>query len=123
MGLVDHLKSLYEIDRKSRKWGHQFFFHFLDSAKLFGSVFTIYKMLPNSYKYLKKLKNFILEFTRCLLMGNEDGQPKKLFSKGPSPVLIKKHKPNVPDEKRLQDVKLLPLKCKPRRCAFSNTTQ
>lgn len=33
MGYVDYfdqLKSLYEIDRKSKKWWHQIFFHFID---------------------------------------------------------------------------------------------
>ncbi|GFT68030.1 hypothetical protein NPIL_385791 [Nephila pilipes] len=56
-------------------------------------------------------------------MGNGGGQPRKRLSKGGISVLIKKHKSYVPDEKKLQDVKLLPTKCKPRRYAFCNTTQ
>ena len=124
MGFVDHfdhLKSLYEIDRKSKKWWHCIFFHFLDSAIV--NAFIIYKMLPNSDKELKIMKNFRLDIVRCLMMMGNEGEPRKRLSKGISPTTIKKHRLHVPDEQRYQDVKHLPVKCKPRQCAFCSTTQ
>ena len=57
MGFVDHfdhLKSLYEIDRKSIKWWHRIFFH---DASIVNS-FILYKTVMNGNLEFSTLEDF-----------------------------------------------------------------
>jgi hypothetical protein len=56
MNSVDHfvqLKSLYEINRKSKKWWHRIFFFFLDAVVV--NAFFLHKQFADTPM---KLKNF-----------------------------------------------------------------
>ena len=62
MGFVDrfdHLKCLYEIDRKSYKWWHRLFFHFLDVSVV--NAYILYNMLPDKCSDFKTMKDFRCE--------------------------------------------------------------
>lgn len=121
MGFVDHfdhLKSLYEIDRKSRKWWHRIFFHFLDVSVV--NSFILYTLLPDFQNDPKNLKDFRREIVIGLIsMGNE-GKTMKRKSSTPTHH-SKKQKYRVSDETRLKNADHLPVKCKPKRCAFCST--
>lgn len=121
MGFVDHfdhLKSLYEIDRKSRKWWHRIFFHFLDVSTI--NAFILHQMLFKGSGEKITVKDFRREIIRGLMsMGNEVIPRKRTASKITG--TIKKHKVHIPEEKRLQGVAHIPVKCKPRRCGFCST--
>ncbi|GFT13178.1 probable ATP-dependent RNA helicase DHX34 [Nephila pilipes] len=123
MGFVayfNQMKCLYQIDRKSMKWWHRIFFHFLDVAVV--NSYIIYQMLPVSQLELKTLKVFRIDIIRSLMMmGRLEVIPKRKFSD--PPILIKKHKPHVPVEKRLKNVGHFAIKCKPRRCAYCSTAK
>ena len=61
MGAVDKadmLKSLYEIDRKSHKWWHRIFFHFLDVAVVNASI--TFKQMSDESMTLKTFKRRII---------------------------------------------------------------
>ncbi|KFM77001.1 PiggyBac transposable element-derived protein 4, partial [Stegodyphus mimosarum] len=123
MGFVDHfdhLKSLYEIDRKSKKWWHRIFFHFLDVAIV--NSFIMYKLHPSSESELKVMKNFRLDIARSLMSLGSAGKLKHRVLKSSTPVTVKKPKQFVPEEKRIQNVEHIPKKCKSRRCAYCSTT-
>jgi hypothetical protein len=54
MNCVDHfdqLKSLYEINRKSKKWWHRIFFFFLDAAVV--NAFILHKQFTDTPMKLK----------------------------------------------------------------------
>lgn len=58
MGCVDKadmLKSTYELNRKSKKWWHRIFWHFLDVTIV--NSFIIYKQQkPDSQMHLKEFR-------------------------------------------------------------------
>lgn len=59
MGYVDkfdHLKSMYEVDRKSKKWWHRIFFHFIDVTTV--NAYIVYKDLEDETPPKMKLKDF-----------------------------------------------------------------
>lgn len=75
MGYVDKfdmLKSIYEIDRKAKKWWHRIFWYFLDAAVV--NAFVIFQKRANS-KTLS-LKMFRLAVVLGLV-GSESSCPKK----------------------------------------------
>ncbi|GBM15864.1 hypothetical protein AVEN_260138-1 [Araneus ventricosus] len=111
MGFVDHfdhLKSLYEIDRKSQKWWHRLFFHFLDVCVT--NAYILHTQLPDSCKSIevKTLKDFRINIiSHLMLMGDEGAALKRRSTTLPS-VAIKKNKPSVPEETRFQNVQHMP---------------
>lgn len=124
MGFVDHfdhLKSLYEIDRKSQKWWHRLFFHFLDVCVT--NAFILHKQLPDSSRNteVKTLKDFRREVIIHLMLMGKETPVSKRRSTSAVPVTIKKNKPSVPEETRLKNVEHMPIKCAQRRCALCST--
>ncbi|GBM01711.1 PiggyBac transposable element-derived protein 4 [Araneus ventricosus] len=124
MGFVDHfdhLKSLYEIDRKSQKWWHRLFFHFLDVCVT--NAYILHTQLPDSCKSteVKTLKDFRINIISHLMLMGEEGAGLKRRSTTLPLVAIKKNKPSVPEETRFQNVQHMPIKCPPRRCALCST--
>ena len=116
MGFVDKadmLKSFYEISRKSKKWWHRIFWHFVDVSIV--SLFT------NSCSLIKKvsLKNFRLSVADHLIevpiLSKQRGRPSL------KPLLIRQ-KPKVPDGARTGKVAHLPgIRNSRRRCAHCST--
>lgn len=121
MGYVDKLdmlKSIYEIDRKSKKWWHRIFWYLLDIS------------LVNSYVLFKKNSNFIdmgknlnlKEFKLAVslgLMGADANTPKRGRPFTPKHNLFKV---NVPQEIRYDSCSHMPTHGTSRRCAFCSTT-
>ncbi|GFQ72612.1 piggyBac transposable element-derived protein 3 [Trichonephila clavata] len=122
MGFVDHfdhLKSLYEIDRKSRKWWCRLFFHFLDMTVI--NAYILYNMLPNINADIKNVKTFRMEVIRSLVVMGKEGTSKK--RKLSSPVQMKAHKFNVLGDVRLANAQHLPVRSTSKGCTVCSTRQ
>lgn len=98
---ADILKSYYEVDRKSKKWWHWLFWHFLDTV------------LVNSYRIFTRktgkkitLKEFRLDVVVGLVGTNTTKQTpmRKRARFG-----LDKFKPHVPDELRFHRAKHMPV--------------
>ena len=119
MGYVDKadmLKSLYEIDRKSKKWWHRIFWHFLDVAVT--NAFIIYKEKCNNDFLLNTYRLAIVNALIGYKMPNKKGR-KSL------PSTFTGHKVNISNEKRFSLQPHLPITkpSKRSRCIFcSNKT-
>lgn len=116
MGYVnyaDMLKSYYEIDRKSHKWWHKIFFHFLDLSLV--NSFTLFK--ENSQGSTMNIKQYRLAVAAGLI-----GQPNP-SSKGrkPQKKTLNKFKINVPLEQRLSNASHMPQSCASKRCCYCST--
>lgn len=115
MGYVDKLdmlKSVYEIDRKSRKWYHRILWYFVDLSII--NSFIIFKQRAQSTA--PTLKNFRLSVAAGLI-----GAQQPVGSKKPAP--INHFKRNVPYEIRYDQCLHMPIHSNSRRCAFCSTTQ
>ncbi|KAL0830520.1 hypothetical protein ABMA28_002681 [Loxostege sticticalis] len=126
----DQLKGSYAVDRKSHKWWHRIFFHFLDCCVV--NAFLIYKELQSSSR--KDLSTLTLkEFRRSVYQGllapayvNKQ-RPESVNSNrssaasSPGPALIKRHKPTVPPEIRLECSRHQPERSTSRRCCKCST--
>lgn len=97
----DQLKGSYAIDRKSKKWWHRLFFHFLDCTVV--NAFILYKDLqenPDSSLEKLCLKDFRRQLYQNMLVPayiNRKRMLQKNPQSSPSPSLafIKNHKPEV----------------------------
>lgn len=124
----DQLKSTYAIERKSRKWWHRIFFHFLDCAVI-NSYITYKELKKTHHPELDQLS--AKDFRRSVYLGIlAPFQAKKLKSgtkhsisqpSSPLPVQIRKHKPSVPRELRLESSMHQPERSTSRRCAKCST--
>lgn len=113
MGFVDKmdmLKSLYEVDRKSKKWWHRIMFHFIDLALV--NAFILFKERSDGKSETLKL------FRLSVIMGLTGASVK---SKKGKPVPINNFKPTVAPEIRFDKCAHLPLHGKSRRCAECST--
>lgn len=127
----DQLKGSYAIDRKSHKWWHRIFFHFLDCCVV--NAFLIYKELQSSSRPdLDKLilKEFRREVYRGLLAPAYVRDKHRLDSvnsnrnsaaSSPGPAFMKRHKPTVPQEIRLESSRHQPERSTSRRCCNCST--
>ncbi|XP_053964120.1 piggyBac transposable element-derived protein 4-like [Anastrepha ludens] len=125
----DQLKSIYAIDRKSHKWWHRIFFHFLDCAVV--NAILVYKEIQKEHHpQLDQLDT--KDFRRSVYQGilapaqakNGKHSRRSLSGSGPSsplPVLIKRHKPSVPTELRTENNMHQPERSTSRRCAKCST--
>lgn len=126
----DQLKSCYSIDRKSHKWWHRIFFHFLDCCVV--NSFLIYKELRNTRPDLDNLtlKDFRRSVYQGMLAPAMVNKPRltgmnspRSTGSSPRPVLIKRHKPTVPEEVRLESSRHQPERTTSRRCAKCSTSK
>lgn len=104
MGYVDYadmLKSYYQIDRKSHKWWHRIFFHFLDVSLV--NSFILFK--DKSHGKTMTLKQFRLAVAAGLL-----GTPESTTLKGKKQLkkVLNKFKPNIPLEQRYSNACHMP---------------
>ncbi|XP_046685368.1 piggyBac transposable element-derived protein 4-like [Homalodisca vitripennis] len=112
MGYVDKadmLKSTYSIDRKSKKWWHRIFWHFLDTTIV--NSFIIFSMLSQGKPLT--LKEFRRSVSKALL-GVPRGETRGRRS---SSTPINNYKPKVPQELRFTENAHMPVRGTSRRCA------
>lgn len=120
MGFVDKmdmLKSLYEIDRKSVKWWHRIFWHFLDLCVVNSFIIFYERVGAKSLA----LKSFRLAVALGLI-GADPDMPKrgrKRTSEGTA--IVSNYKPTVALEVRFDKCSHMPVHAKPRRCAQCST--
>ena len=122
MGFVDkfdQLISLYEIDRKSKKWWHRIFFHFVDAAVI--NSYILHKMLTGNE--IKTAKEFRLNliYSLCAMKESETTTLKKRLPSNPDDAPPFKVK--VSADKRFSNVEHMPVKSTSRRCAYCSTKQ
>lgn len=120
MGFVDKmdmLKSIYEIDRKSKKWWHRIFWYFVDVSLI--NSFIIFK--DRSKTCSLKLKSFRLAVVNGLIGAMPD-MPKRGRKRDTSGNLVSNNfKPTVPLEIRYDKCAHMPVHTNPRRCALCST--
>lgn len=122
MGYVDkfdQLKALYEIDRKSKKWWHRIFFHFLDVAVI--NSYILHKMLNDEEINTAKQFRLNLVYSLCEMGKSETPSLKRRLSSTPDDT--PRYKVRVSDEKRFSNVDHIPVKANRRRCAYCSTTE
>lgn len=116
MGYVDKsdmLKSCYELDRKSRKWWHRIFWHFLDLSVV--NAFILFKaQITGAGMSLK-------EFKVAVVSGLVGAFPKISQARLKPTESSSKFKVNVPLEKRFDKVAHLPQHGRKVRCANCST--
>lgn len=117
MGFVDKmdmLKSIYEVDRKSKKWWHRIFWYFLDVSLV--NAFIIFKSRAAGKSLT--LKMFRLAVANGLI-GAEPAVPRK--GRKRLSTEINHFKRTVPLEVRFDKCAHMPIHMKPRRCAFCSS--
>ncbi|KAJ8926403.1 hypothetical protein NQ314_021189 [Rhamnusium bicolor] len=116
MGYVDKmdmLKSIYEIDRKSKKWWHRIMWYFLDVSIV--NSFILFKHRTGSS--IPNLKVFRVSVATGLIGA---GQPARSRAQ---PKVTNHFKRTVPYEIRYDQCLHMPVYSKSRRCAFCSNTQ
>lgn len=119
MGYVDKadmLKSFYEIDRKSKKWWHRIFWHFVDVSVV--NAFILYNI---RHPKVTQLKLFRLDVANGLIGANQ-GQS-ALGRKRSATTPPNRYKTNVPKELRFDKNAHLPVKSTSKRCAHCSTAK
>lgn len=118
MGFVDkfdQLVSLYEVDRKSKKWWHRIFFHFLDAAVI--NSYILHKLLTGNEIKITEQFRLSLLYSLCAMK-----QANTLKRRLPySPENAPKFKVKISQEKRYSNVDHMPVKGTSRRCAYCST--
>jgi len=114
---LDQNKKSCQIDRKSHKWWHRIFFHFLDIAVVNSHI--VYTQATGNKM---TMKNFRREISGQLLNSTIINK-RKLKNTTKSPTEIKKFKPSVPDYIRLEKSAHQPKLSTRRRCARCSTKQ
>ncbi|GFS37922.1 piggyBac transposable element-derived protein 4 [Nephila pilipes] len=97
MGYADHfnhLKSVYKVDQKSKKWWHRIFFHLTYVA--IAISFILYKMCHGDLKKISP-KVFRKDIVTELVNLGQSLELPKLLTK--SPVSIKRRKLFVPNQR------------------------
>lgn len=110
--VFDQYKATYGINRKSRKWWHRLFFHFIDMAVV--NSFIIYKELKEGKLSLKNFRRRVVDG----LLAQNQLQPKK---KQNVPQQISKHKPHISPEVRFESSVHQPTRGTLRRCGLCST--
>lgn len=113
---ADMMQSYYAIDRKSRKWYHRLFWHFLDT-----SVVNSYVIFKRKTKSATSLKIF-----RCEIILSLIGASVSRGSSGrqsSAEKLVSRFKPYVPIDQRRYQAKHLPVHETSRRCAQCSTSK
>lgn len=119
MGCVDRadqLKSYYEISRKSKKFWHRLFFHFLDLVTVNSFILFNVRQLHLGGTGMN-LKDFRLAVVAGLL-GASQPTPR---GRRTNPKQISKFKKTIPLEKRFDQAMHMPVRDKSRRCTYCST--
>nr|CAH7754792.1 unnamed protein product [Callosobruchus chinensis] len=116
MGYVDKfdmLKSLYEVDRKSHKWWHRIFFHFLDVCIV--NAFILFQLRSKSKSL--SMKDFRLSVIAGLIgayASGKRGRPSSAYT-------ANKFRKYVPTEVRTSKASHMPQRATSLRCANCRT--
>lgn len=116
MGYVDKadmFKSLYEVDRKSKKWWHRILFHFIDLSLVNACI--LYKKRTDSPTQLN-LKDFRMSVALGLV-----GAELNVMKKGRPTKIVHHFKRTVPYEVRYDSCAHMPIHGKPGRCGFCSS--
>lgn len=107
------LKSLYEVNRKSKKWWHRILFYFVDLSLV--NAFILFKKNNDSEAQLT-LKEFRLAVALGLV-----GAEQSTVKKGRPSTEMNHFKHTVPMEIRFDACAHMPVHGNPRRCAFCSS--
>lgn len=110
----DQKKQCYEINRKSKKWWHRIFFHFIDACVV--NSFIIYTNLNLPNLTMKDFRRQIVNYLVC-----ETLTAAKKRKRTDSPVLLQNRKPMVPLQIRQSQSAHLPKSTSRRRCGRCST--
>lgn len=112
----DMYKSCYEIDRKSKKWWHRIFWHFVDLTIV--NTFIIFKERQTTASRTLSLKEFRLAVANGLI-----GVSPEVPEKGRRTIseVINKYKVHVPLEIRTDKAVHMPIHGAKVRCANYST--
>lgn len=114
---ADMLKAIYELDRKSKKWWHRIFFHFLDVCVV--NAYIIYKETAAYHSAACiNLKEFKLSVGVGLIGAASSNAPHKGRKRSSTES---KFKPYIPQEIRYDKVGHMPERTTSRRCANCST--
>lgn len=109
----DQMKKSYGIDRRSKKWWHRIFFHLLDAAVV--NSYLIWKDL-DCYEGMTH-KSFRINVITSLV-SPAIVSPRPSIVRSPAPVIqVKRHKPHVATDVRLEASAHQPERSTARRCA------
>lgn len=111
----DQLLSSYKIDRRSKKWWHRIFFYLLDAAVV--NAYCIYKLLDLPFLTAKDFRRAVMNG----LLADKLVSRKRKSESTMEPVQIKRSKPYIPPEVRLNSAKHQPERSSRRRCALCST--
>lgn len=114
---LDQNKKSCQIDRKSKKWWHRIFFHFLDIAVVNSHI--VYTQATGNKMTMKDFRRNISGQLLSTTIVNK----RKLKNTTKSPTEIKKFKPSVPDYIRLEKSDHQPKLSTRRRCTRCSTKQ
>lgn len=118
----DQIKSVYEINRKSKKWWHRVFFYFIDAC--ITNAFIIYKILGNTDKPAKTMKNFRRDIVRELVAPKSVSlNRKRLSHEMADGIKLGRKKPTTDSAVRRTDSAHQPARDTRRRCANCSTTK
>lgn len=119
MGFVDNadrLLSTYKIDRKSRKWWHRLFWHFID-VTVTNSFIIFTKVNANNSMTLKRFRLRLVDQLVAHKIPTTKGRKRQSS-------LENSYKPQVPVEKRRSQSAHMPIHItNPRRCALCSTKE
>lgn len=114
----DQLKGNYAISRRSKKWWHRIFFHFLDCCVV--NAYIVYKDIVASRPSKEKMSR--KDFRRHIYMEiMKESESRKRLSNDSLPTSINEHKPYVPPFIRLEGRKHQAMAATSRRCALCST--
>lgn len=119
MGCVDkadQLKSTYEINRRSKKWWHRIFFHFLDTTVTNAHI--IYTENMRGHGPSIKLKDFRINLSvaLCGIPHQQERRSRSLLDETPN-----RYKMIVAQEIRYSEAKHMPERTTSKRCALCST--
>lgn len=112
---ADMMKSYYGINRKSRKWYHRLFWHFLDTSVV--NSYIIFKRRTKSNMSLKTFRcEVILSLMGASVAKGSSGRPS-------SEKMKSRFKPYVSVDLRRDQAKHMPVHGTSRRCANCSSAQ
>lgn len=115
----DQLKSVYDINRKSKKWWHRVFFYFIDAS--ITNSFIIYKLLGNENLSMKKFRR---EIVQELVAKKAVNLTKKRLSRDfTQSIKLGKKKPSTSAAIRHTESAHQPVRDTRRRCANCSTSK
>lgn len=117
----DQMRTVYGLDRKSKKWWHRIMFFFLDAA-----VVNAYVLYTLSDEAKMSMKEFRLNITDNLVADKmvKILQVKTLQnSVNQIPIQIKRHKPHQAEAIRLTQSAHQPIRATRRRCAICSSKE